>query len=489
VQIGIDARLNAYRRGGIPQYTRQLLGALATLAPADEFVVLQHPEHLRPLVVAPNVRRRTIYTPPHHRLEQVTLPVELLPLRLSLLHSPDFIPPLRRSCPAVTTIHDLAFLRFPELLDDAARRYYGQVRQAVHGAEGVIAVSHATRDDIADLLDLDPARVDVIYEAAAPAFQPIQLDPLEARLVNGCALRAGAFILFVSTLEPRKNLPLLLQALRICIDRQPASAVRLVVVGARGWRYESIFDTLATLRLAEHVDFLDSVTQVDLVWLYNACRLFAMPSIYEGFGLPLLEAMACGAPALAANVSSLPEIAGDGALLLPPDDAQAWAEAILSLWKDDHRRVALGARASRRAAEFSWQQAARETLAVYRRLTRNARGHGQPFMPSSSVPAAPLAQATDPDSLEPAIQSVPATSPADQAEPDDTSSLASDLDGDAEVIIRACLRCQAPLAPGELQHSLMLRVDNSPARAPRLWVCPNCGYAEIVVEPYSADEE
>jgi glycosyltransferase involved in cell wall biosynthesis len=488
VQIGIDARLNAYRRGGIPQYTRQLLTALAALSPADSFVALQHPEHLRPIVVAPNVRRRTIYTPPHHRLEQVTLPVELLPLRLSLLHSPDFIPPLRRPCPAVTTIHDLAFMRYPEILDDAARRYYSQARQAVHGAEGVIAVSQATRNDIVELLDLDPARVDVIYEAAAPAFQPRQLEAHEEREVNGRLLRAGDFILFVSTLEPRKNLPMLLQALRISLDRSPKTPYRLVVVGARGWRYDAIFATVATLRLAPHVDFLDSVTQSDLIWLYNACRIFAMPSIYEGFGLPLLEAMACGAPALASDVSSLPEIAGDGARLLPPDDPDAWAGAIHALWKDDQLRAQLAHAALARAATFSWQQAARETLALYRRIALVGRAR------NVAPPASPLQQGRPPATPEaPLVADVfdetPGTLTLSEPVPSDEPDELPAGDEALDHAPRLCLRCGAALARGELQQPLALHAEGAPAQASRLWFCASCGYAELVVEQHSPSQQ
>jgi glycosyltransferase involved in cell wall biosynthesis len=371
MKIGIDARLNAYRQGGIPQYTRQLLSALAPLAPADQLVALQHRRQLRPLVVAPNLRRATLYTPPHHRLEQLSLPLELLPLGLDLLHCPDFIPPLRRPCPAVITVHDLAFIRYPEILDDSARRYYGQIRAAVHSAEAVIAVSESTRRDIAELLDLPPARVDLVYEAAAPHFRPLGLAPGATQTINDQPLVAGSFLLFVSTLEPRKNLPTLLAALRVCLDRRPAVAYRLVLAGARGWRESPIFASIRDLGLAEAVTVLDSVSQDDLIWLYNACRIYANPSRYEGFGLPVLEALACAAPALVANTSSLPEVAGEAATLLPPDDVQAWADAIEQLWESASLRAKFAKLGPAQAAAFSWQRAARETLAIYRRVGRS----------------------------------------------------------------------------------------------------------------------
>jgi len=131
-------------------------------------------------------------------------------------------------------------------------------------------------------------------------------------------------VLFVSTLEPRKNLPTLLQALRICIDRRPEAGYRLVIVGRRGWRDDAIFQAARDLKLADHVLFTGGVGQYDLRWLYNACRLYINPSLYEGFGLPLLEAMACGAPCLAAATSSLPEIGGEAAIYVPPLEAEQW---------------------------------------------------------------------------------------------------------------------------------------------------------------------
>lgn len=370
MRIGIDARLNAYRQGGIAHYTRQLLGALAPLARAETFVALQHRKQLRPLVVAPNVERATLFTPPHHRFEQIALPLELLPRRLNVLHSPDFIPPLRRPCPAVITVHDLAFLRFPAILDAAARRYYGQIHNAVAGADAIIAVSEATRADIVELLHVSPERIDVVPEAAAAHFRPLDLPPDATRTVNGVALHANTFMLFVSTIEPRKNIDTLLRALRVCRDRKPGAAYRLVLAGARGWLADPIYALVDELGLAEAVTFLGGVAPDDLHWLYSACRLYANPSLYEGFGLPVLEALACGAPSLVADTSSLPEVAGTAARLLPPTDVGAWADAIIALWNDEAARADLARRGPPQAARFSWERAAAETLAIYRRVAR-----------------------------------------------------------------------------------------------------------------------
>ncbi len=367
MRIGLDARLNGYRRGGIATYNEQLLEALAALAPDIEWRALQHASQRAPLVESAAVRRVSLHTPPHHRLEASLLPLELLPLRLDVLHCPDFVAPRWRPCRAVVTIHDLAFLHFPEILDDAARRYYSQVRDSVWHADAVIAVSEATRHDISMLLDLPPERVSVIYEAAAPLFRPDPPPPGTTEVINGHAVQAGTFALFVSTLEPRKNLTTLLRALRVCCDRYPTQPYHLVVAGARGWRDQDIFATVRDLRLYDRVTFLGSVPLEDLRWLYNACLFYINPSLYEGFGLPVLEAMACGAPCLVSDSSSLPEITGDAALLVPPRIIDAWISAFLLLWEDIDQRADLSRRGLTQAARFSWQRAASETLTVYQR--------------------------------------------------------------------------------------------------------------------------
>lgn len=364
--IAIDARLNAYRGGGIATYTRELSRHLAALAPEQPWLLLRHRRPHEPWISAPNVRSARLWTPPHHRLEQWTLPLEVALRRPSLIHSPDFIPPLRRTCPAVITVHDLAFKLFPEILDAAARRFYGQIERAVASAEAIIADSHATARDLAELLAVPPERIAVIHLATSLARQPIASGA--TRAIGGATWQEGAFMVFVSTLEPRKNIQLLLQALRIAADRRPSTPYRLALAGRRGWLDAPIFATIRDLRLAELVTFVEAPSDDEVAWLLSACRLYVNPSRYEGFGLPALEALACHAPAIVADTSSLPEVVGAAALLVPPDDAQAWADAIERLWHDEALQAELRARAPQQAAQFSWAETARQTLAVYRSL-------------------------------------------------------------------------------------------------------------------------
>ena len=374
MRIGIDARLLYYRRAGIGQYTLRLTEALAAEAPRERIFLLHDWRQRGGLPQAPNLRHVRLYTPSHHRWEHLTLPLELLTLRLDLLHSPDFILPQHRPCAGVITVHDLAFLRFPHLVTPEAARYYGRIHQAAHSAERVIAVSECTRRDVLELLGVPEERVRLIYEAAGAPFRPLELSPDERRDFRGRHLAAGRFALFVGTIEPRKNLPTLLRAFRRMMDRYPdlEPHPRLAIVGEQGWLSEEVFALLQELRLVQEVAFIGPVMPEELVWLYNAARFLAFPSLYEGFGLPPLEAMACGTPVLAGNTSSLPEVVGEAGLLVNPLDEEEVVAALGRLLEDASLRAELGRRGRERAAAFSWERTAQETLRVY---ARAAAGH------------------------------------------------------------------------------------------------------------------
>ena len=380
MRVGIDARLLYYRQAGIGQYTLCLLEALTQESPQDRFLLLHNWRQRKPLLEAPNLSHARLFTPSHYRWEELTLPVELFPLRLDLLHSPDFVLPTRRAYAGVVTVHDLAFLRYPQWLTAKARRYYGRVRQAVASAERVIAVSECTRRDLLELLDVAEDKVGVIYEAAAPSFRPLHLAPGAHRTLRGRHLAPRRFILFVGTIEPRKNLPVLLRSFGRMRDRYPdlEPHPRLILAGEQGWLSESVLSLVHEMDLAQEVAFIGQVSQEELVWLCNAARFLAFPSLYEGFGLPPLEAMACGTPVVASNAGAIPEVVGSAGLLLDPQDVDGWAEAMARLWTDDVLWGELRAKGLERAAQFSWQRAARETLAVYQEAVaiRREGGHG-----------------------------------------------------------------------------------------------------------------
>ncbi len=372
MRIAIDARIAHYTGAGIGQYAVHLAQALARRDAAHDYLLLQSRKDHRLLVDEPHVQRQSIWTPSHHRWEQGLLAAELnlrpalRRLHIDLLHSTDFIPPLRvRSFKSVITVHDLAFLRWPHFLTEDSARYYGQVDAAVARADHIIAVSESTKNDLVKLLGAPRDKITVVYEAADPIYRPMPREEALASMRSKYPL-PDEFILFVSTIEPRKNIATLLQAYRRLLDSYKVSA-GLVLAGATGWLSQQIFDTVEQLNLQRQVTFLGRVQNGDLVYLYNLARCLAHPAHYEGFGLTPLEAMACGAPVVVSNVSSLPEVVGDAALLIDPNNEEELAVALHRLLTDDGLRASLRAKGLARARTFTWERAAEETLAVYQR--------------------------------------------------------------------------------------------------------------------------
>ncbi|MHB1295174.1 MAG: glycosyltransferase family 4 protein [Anaerolineae bacterium] len=366
MRIGIDARLTHYRQAGISQYIVELLRGLARCESDDTFVVLQSIKSRKPILDGPNFLSRRLYTPSHHRLEQLTLPIEIGAQHLDVLHSPDFIPPLRAKCRSVITIHDLVFMLYPHFLTKDAAHYYGQIDQAVRRADAIIAVSQATRSDVIRLLGVDEHKITVIYEAASPVFRPMRSQELTAR-VNGRFGLRSPFLLFVSTIEPRKNIPNLLRAFRQLLDNYHLD-VKLVLAGEKGWLFDEVYALANELNLANDIRFLGRVTTEELLWLYNTAEGLVAPSLYEGFGLTPLEAMACGTPVIVSNVSSLPEVVNDAGLSVDPDDVDALTVAMWRVLDDSELRKKLIEKGLKRATVFSWDKTARETLALYHSL-------------------------------------------------------------------------------------------------------------------------
>lgn len=285
---------------------------------------------------------------------------------LDVLHSPDFIPPSRRNCKSVITIHDLVFMLYPHFLTKRAARYYGQIDEAVHRTDAIIAVSKATKQDVVRLLGVPDEKVTVIHEAASPYFRPLDRPDLMQRVKGRFGIRDD-FVLFVSTIEPRKNVSTLLRAFRQFLDDYHLN-VQLVLAGEKGWLYEDVFALTEELDLVQDVVFLGRVSTEELLWLYNTAEMLVAPSIYEGFGLTPLEAMACGTPVIVSNVSALPEVVGDAGLLVDPEKADEIAVAMWRVLTDDELRRCLTHKGLKRAQQFSWEKAARQTLELYHSL-------------------------------------------------------------------------------------------------------------------------
>jgi glycosyltransferase involved in cell wall biosynthesis len=362
MHVAIDARLAHYTAGGIVHHTLNLARALAEAAPSDCLTLLRSIKQRGGLPRARNLRSTPLLTPPHHRFEQIALPLELARVRPDLLHCPDFIPPFRRTCPAVVTVHDVAYVRYPENLTAESRRYYRQVRRAIESAERTIVVSAATARDLAELLGVGTERVRVVQNGLDPAFRAPPDLAAQAGVQSRWSLDRP-YILYLGTLEPRKDIPTLLQAFAAVRRQHPD--LLLALVGRRGWLYEPIFDFIDTLGLHAAVRIIEDAADADLPPLFDGAVAFAFPSLYEGFGLPALEALARGVPSIVADTSSLPEVVGDAALRFPPGDDAALAAGLLCLLEDDALRSELRARGPVQAAGFTWERAAEQTLAVY----------------------------------------------------------------------------------------------------------------------------
>jgi glycosyltransferase involved in cell wall biosynthesis len=294
--------------------------------------------------------------------EQVVQPWVLHRIGADLMHGPVFVGPLLTHCPFVITIHDLSFIRFPALFRPTKRMYLtAMTRLSARRARRLIAVSAHAAGESTRLLGVPRDRVDVVYHGVDPIFHPLPDDDVAAfRRQKGLPER---FVLFVGTLEPRKNLVRLVEAFARIRHRD----VALVLVGGKGWLYDELFARVEALGLDHDVLFPGYVARDALPLWYNAATAFAYPSLYEGFGLPVLEAQACGTPVLTSNASSLPEAAGDGALMVDPYDVLALTAGLDRLLTDGTLRQELRERGLAHAGRFSWSRTAQETACVYRR--------------------------------------------------------------------------------------------------------------------------
>lgn len=366
MKIGIDCRLPYYQMGGISQYVLHLLPALARLDKVNTYVLFHSRKDGRFYTPkAPNFKRQNLWTPCHHRTERWALTTELLPHNLDLFHSPDFIPPQRGGRRHVITVHDLNFIFYPQFLTAESLRYYaGQIQWAVNHADHISADSHATRRDLIERLHVPPEKVTTVHLSVNPVYQQPYSEAEIAQTLATHNLPKG-FVLAVGTLEPRKNYPTLIKAYAK-LRGETAVDTPLVIVGGKGWIYDDIFATIDKLGLREHVRHLSGVFDEQLAHLYHSSGVLVTPSHYEGFGLPALEAMNCGCPAIVSRRGSLPEIVGpNGVMVDHPDDAEAWANAIHSALTDSTHRERMIANGFAHAKTFSWEKAAKQTLEIY----------------------------------------------------------------------------------------------------------------------------
>jgi glycosyltransferase involved in cell wall biosynthesis len=384
MRIGIDARFLTHPQlGGFKTYTENLIAALADIDSENEYVLYLD----RPPAVNDWIPRTSNF---QSRVVPGSMPLIGLPLReqvalarwvkrdrIDVFHSPCLTAPIFLSCPLVVTVHDMIWAspeNFTSSNTWSIKRmlmdWYNYLvpKHAIQQASAIITVSHASKKSIEAFPGLSSDRIVVTHEAAGTAFRKIN-EPVRLEAVRKKYDLPSCYVLAIGASDPRKNINFLIRAYRV-MPEPLKEKYKLVIVWTHPFLAQEISRQVDELDLTQNVQFLKQVPNDDLALLYNAADLFVFPSRFEGFGLPLLEAMACGAPVAAANNSSIPEIAGDAALLFDANDLRDMTDTMINVLTDEGLRSRLVHRGLTRAATFSWNRCARETISVYQYAAR-----------------------------------------------------------------------------------------------------------------------
>ncbi len=381
MRIAIDYNTALRQVAGIGRYTRELVRALAELRSGDDIVLFYAAHDLRQRVAALdglldlqsiNPRVSAVPIPLSERWltimwqrARLPIPVERWTGRIDLLHAPDFVLPPAWTRRTLVTVHDLSFRLHPEAAHERLRRYLeGAVPRSLRRAQCVLADSSSTAQDLERLMGLPSHKIRVLYPGIGSQFRRVE-DPLVLRRVQDRYSLPERFLLHVGTIEPRKNLVHLIAAFEEVQSGRHGAGLGLVLAGKPGWLADPI---LQRARTTGGVVLTGAVADDDLPALYTLAGVLVYPSLYEGFGFPPLEALACGTPIVTSNTSSLPEIVGDAGMMVDPRDPAALAAALRRALDDPSVAAAARATAPGRAAQFTWPAAARQLLEVYSSL-------------------------------------------------------------------------------------------------------------------------
>jgi glycosyltransferase involved in cell wall biosynthesis len=365
VRIGIDAR--KLRDYGIGTYVRNLLRQLARLDGSEDYVVFCHDADFETVTtLGPRFKPVREEADNYSMREQVAIPIDVRREGIELFHAPHYVLPPLTPCRSVVTIHDCIHLRFPQYLPSRLGYAYAraQMWSATHRAARVITVSEASKRDILRYFRVAESRIDVIYNAIDDRFwQPPDVDEID-RVRQRYQLNAP-FVLYAGNIKPHKNLERLIEAFHLLRQDPAFKDVQLLIIGDEVSKYATLRRAVHRHKLHKHVRFFGFVPDRTLAALYRLANVFVFPSLYEGFGLPPLEAMASGTPVITSNVSSLPEVVGDAAVMIDPYEPAAIADAMQRVLTDETLRADLRRRGLARAREFSWERSIARVHEIY----------------------------------------------------------------------------------------------------------------------------
>ena len=377
MKIGIDTTSAVMQGGGIGRYTRELVQATLAQDSDNEYVLFSAPPPPGKSLaqIFPTTGQVTHKIAPVseqwlYRLwyrARLPISVQRFTGKLDLFHSPDFVlPPVSGNIPTLLTVHDLSFVHFPEVYPEVLVNYLNKVVPwSVARATHILADSEATKQDLMAIWQVADEKISVLYSGVSAAFEKVEDAERITAVRQKYNLGEAPYLLSVGTVQPRKNYQMLIQAFAPLADKFPHN---LYIAGGKGWLYDEMMAEVEKQGLSERVRFIGFVDDEDLPTLYSAADLYLFPSIYEGFGLPMLEAMACGVPVIASDVSSLPEVGTETAVMLPPNDVTQWTQTMDTLLSGAARRQKMAVAGYQQVQKFSWKKASNQLLTIYQIL-------------------------------------------------------------------------------------------------------------------------
>lgn len=353
MRIAIDTQTILGQKSGFGFYVKNLVDSLKKVDPENEYVL-----------IAPETEK-DFSTPQRLIWDQFQFPKIARQKQVDILHQPCFSAPMFYRSKIVVTCHDIISVKFPQNLPLASRLFYSKwMTFSYKAADAVITDAEHTKNDIIEYLKMKPEKIFVIPLAVSSDFQPVMGDQVQ-RTAEKYGIK-GKYFIHVGTLEPRKNLEFLVCAFALTV--KAGIEENLVITGKKGWYFEGLFALVKKMKLEDRVIFSGYGADEDMPALYSGATAMTFPSIYEGFGFPPLEAMACGTPVISSNTSSLPEVVGEAGILLAPENEQMWADKMIEVSRNANLRQRMKADGLNQAKKFSWDETAKKTIEVYKKV-------------------------------------------------------------------------------------------------------------------------